>query len=1637
MSVNEVDTARQSRTNCKSKLTKFNTFLEKCSIDENAGTVEEIKLRLQKIEEVWSEFEKAQLTLEILAPAPSRDLDRTEFENYYFKYVSKATKMIKERTDHETVTENDELTRQRVQIDQLQAELNAQREAELTHLRTLASSRSNIIENENSHNGIRYPLPKLDLPTFSGGYEEWLGFKDLFQAIIHKDNNIPKVQKFRYLKSYLRESASRIIENIEISEANYEVAWGLLEERYNNKRVIIQNHMTALLELTIPNKDSASGLRNLLDTILRHIRALKMLGEPTESWDTPLVCFLVLKLDRESRKEWERSVKGSEMPRLENLTNFLRERCQILEALNPETNDNKNKMTSSINKNSFIEKKNNGKTLLNTQSSFKCILCNQDHMIHNCSDFLKLNISDRYQIVKKKGLCFNCLRGNHLINECKSRNCNLCHKRHHTLLHTQSNQNSNVEIVNHNQGKSMHLSDSSKVLLSTAIVNLVDSKGNRINCRILLDSGSQPNIMTDKFAKILNLKRRKLRSAIEVLNSNEVNSGDWVETKMESQVSNYAVDVSFLILPNITGELPANPINKNQLKIPSYIKLADPQFHQPATVDALIGAELFYEILGYNKIPLAVPHTSLLSTKVGWIVIGKLGEITKTQKITCNLIRDDLSVQLEKFWKIEEGEQKKFLSLEEKSCEEHFVNNVTRDNKGKYIVRLPFNENKNNLGNSYEIARKRFFMLERKLSKDPKLKQKYTNFMEEYEHLNHMKQIIADKSEGYYLPHQAVLKMIDNISKFRVVFDASCQTDTGLSLNDTLMTGPTIQDNIVALMLRFRQHVIALSGDIEKMYRQFFIHPQDRKFQKILWRYNENEPIRTYELNTVTYGTSAAPFLAIRCLKELANNEGRAFPIAAEVLKNDFYVDDCLTGADTVSEVQQIKEGLIELTTKAGLRICKWRSNHQEIAQNSGDSEVLTNDVDQSSKTLGVMWNSQKDTLHFNVQPTLDQKPTTKRIMLSQIGKMLYDPLGLMSPVTVVAKIKMQELWKTNNSWDDPIPTKLLVEFEQFQGQLGELSNWEIERAVRSQPSDETQIHGFADASQKAYGACVYIRCSNEGKHRTILLCAKSKVAPLKTVTLPRLELCAAVLLSKLIITVKNAIKFNVNAIHLWSDSTIVLNWIASSPHEFSTFIANRIAEIQTLTRPECWKHVISQDNPADFVSRGQMPAEFVSNKLWKNGPTWLELSEENWPSHHFIQTELPERKKSVALTIKNVKTSINLWSRFSSLRKLIHVVAYCLRIAERARGKTKFSEILTPAEIQSAFNRIVSLVQMEEFYNEINQLSKNECLSSRSKILRLNPVMHEEILRVGGRIKRAELPYDQRHPMLLPKNHPVTELIIRDIHEQNMHAGNNATLYALRMKFWPIDGRLAVRKVINKCVKCFRAQPKEVSYQMGNLPAVRVTATRVFENTGARNELSDLYRLLNTDEHNKIISRKLADQNIEWYFSPPRTPHFGGIWEAAVKSLKHHLRRTIGETLLTFEELGTYMCEIEAIVNSRPLTPMTMDPNDVSVLTPGHFLIGEPLTTIPAWDYTQTPVNRLSRWECLQKMKRDLWKRWSREYLNELNVRSKWHSGSPEVIKEGTLVILRDDNLPPLRWSLGRVSQIYPGDDGVIRVVK
>ncbi|XP_078051680.1 uncharacterized protein LOC144477814 [Augochlora pura] len=537
------------------------------------------------------------------------------------------------------------------------------------------------------------------------------------------------------------------------------------------------------------------------------------------------------------------------------------------------------------------------------------------------------------------------------------------------------------------------------------------------------------------------------------------------------------------------------------------------------------------------------------------------------------------------------------------------------------------------------------------------------------------------------------------------------------------------------------------------------------------------------------------------------------------------------------------------------------------------------------------------------------------------------------------------------------------------------------------------------------------------------------------------------------------------------------------------------------------WRHVPSEDNPADYLSRGQLPAEFINNSVWKNGPTWLIHEESFWPQLDLPSLDIvPEIRKNTCL-LTTTTPPFELLKRYSSIAKLRRIVAYCLRFKRDNRHKGSLSS----NELSTANQTILRLVQQECFAEEIHDLSQGRRVHRKSKLNTLDPFLDRDgIIRVGGRLKHANIPYSQQHPMVLPKSHHVTTLILLDEHLRNMHAGVQATLYSARQCYWPIDGRNQTRRVIRQCIKCFRANPPNTEYMMGNLPKARVNEDRPFNNVGvdycgpfyikekkfrnrgrvkvyvavfvclavkavhmelvsdmttegflaalrrfiarrgkcqaihsdngtnfvgASRELDELYELLNSQEHQKKVDAYLSNEGIQWHFIPPRSPHFGGLWEAAVKSFKHHVRRVIVNELLTFEEFNTFIVEIEAILNSRPLTPLSSDPNDLCALTPGHFLIGSALNSLPEVDFTHTPSNKLSIWQHLQKIKRDFWTRWHKEYLNELNIRHKWTSGN-HGIETGTLVVIKEDNLPPMQWALGRVLEVHPGTDGITRAV-
>ncbi|XP_065079916.1 uncharacterized protein LOC135702803 [Ochlerotatus camptorhynchus] len=376
----------------------------------------------------------------------------------------------------------------------------------------------------------------------------------------------------------------------------------------------------------------------------------------------------------------------------------------------------------------------------------------------------------------------------------------------------------------------------------------------------------------------------------------------------------------------------------------------------------------------------------------------------------------------------------------------------------------------------------------------------------------------------------------------------------------------------------------------------------------------------------------------------------------------------------------------------------------------------------------------------------------------------------------------------------------------------------------------------------------------------------------------------------------------------------------------------------------------------------------------------------------------------------------------------------------------------MSTGELKEAENTLVRLAQKEIFVAEWKALSKGEAVARGSALRWFNPfISTDQLIRLGGRLKHSMETEETKHPVVLPARHLFTHMLLRHYHERLLHAGLQLLLSVVRLRFWPLGGRSVVKNIIHRCQTCFRSKPSSVQQQMGDLPSSRVTALRRFiarrgrctdifsDNgtnfVGARNKLQDFLKLLKNNEHREVVTRELAKEGIQWHFNPPSAPHFGGLWEAAVRSGKTHLLKVVGEAPVSPEDMSTLLTQVEACLNSRPLTPLSDDPNDVQPLTPAHFLVGESLQAFPEPDFTDVPFNRLNQWQMTQRRLQDFWKRWRREYLCQLQGRVKrWKPAFP--IDIGTLVIIKDDNQPPMHWKMGRIVKVHPGEDGTVRVV-
>ncbi|UYV61714.1 hypothetical protein LAZ67_1006119 [Cordylochernes scorpioides] len=672
--------------------------------------------------------------------------------------------------------------------------------------------------------------------------------------------------------------------------------------------------------------------------------------------------------------------------------------------------------------------------------------------------------------------------------------------------------------------------------------------------------------------------------------------------------SGWTIPIRALVVGRMTGILPSRDL---RIPVPSSWKtlpLADPQFETSGRVDVILGADVYGSLLlpdvKYDeKIQLCAQKTRL-----GWIISGKLpgeGEFGphRVYNIRVNY-EENLDNVLRRFWEVEEVPLRPAKSHADEFCEELYKTQVQRTASGRYIFPLPFDTRvpvPELFGESVAICVRRQLALERRLARDAPLREEYCSFMKDYVELGHMTPLSessAIDTEGYcFIPQHAVRGNQPDKSKLRVVFDASTKTSNGWSLNDRLYTGPKLQTDILIILMNWRRHKVVMLTVIEKMYRQIMVRPQDAKRQKIMWRESPDDGLKPYQLNTVTYGTSPAPFLALQTLLQLARDDERKYPRAAEVLRTDTYVDDILTGADNSVDALSLQKELIGLLKGGGFCLKKWASNDPVILNQIPEESHLKKIMFENAevvKTLGLGWNPGEDCFIYDLQDHHTTERITKRQMLSFVAR-LYDHIGWLSPVVIIGKILIQQVWVTGVKWDESLDGSIGDSWRKFRDELKYLRTLRIPRWLGTGGNQELQLHGFSNASGDAYAAAIYLRVENKDGIRVGLLAAKTRLAPIHRISIPRLELCAAVLLTRLVVHVVSVLKLDIKEIVCWTDATINLSWIRMLSRTLPTFVGNRTAEIQACRHIKEWRHVPSVDNPADIASRGMMGSQAMA----------------------------------------------------------------------------------------------------------------------------------------------------------------------------------------------------------------------------------------------------------------------------------------------------------------------------------------------------------------------------------------------------------------------------------------------------------
>ena len=1108
-------------------------------------------------------------------------------------------------------------------------------------------------------------------------------------------------------------------------------------------------------------------------------------------------------------------------------------------------------------------KSNTSKSLISP-----CPLCQQQHTLFSCTKFKSLTVPKRVDYVKSANLCYLCLEPNHLSKDCTRKyTCSVCSGRHSKFIHLDqfprvdgaSMSDNSVSLpatpattFRHGSASNACIDSHDRVQFSSDLavylpIVPVIVNGSQSITYALLDSGSTHSFISQSAVSQLGLQKCQTNYKLNTVSNNADLCTYSVSLKLRSiQENDYEVfDLeNVLVVPKIPARHPGKVID-----IKAYRHLSD------LPLGCSGGGVTASMIIGMDSAHLLAPYdirynpdnrndVYAVQTRLGWVLSGPVPGVRDNQAFS-NCIQTELEEQVENLWKIEGGESNDYvLSAEDKEVLELWERETVIE-QGRYVVPIPWRGGVPTLPDNRSLASHRLHSLVRRLDKLG-IRDRYDAEIRKLLDKGYAEpvpddELYIDNGTVNYVPHHHVISAAKG-GKLRVVMDFSSRF-RGVSLNESCFSGPNLINNLLYVLLRFRQYQFAVTADIEAMYMQVRVPVKDRNCLRFLWFDGEGNIIhlrmRSHPFGAVFAGSACCYALRRVCVDQHVSG------MINDVIQNSFYVDDVLRSMMQLDEVRQVIRESVDSLKCGGFNLTKFIVNDSGMqAEIASEHKVEVKEIapDSTSRALGVCWSVSGDHFFYVYRQASDDGVSiTRRSILRQVCT-LYDPLGLIAPIIMKGRMLFQEVTRLKLQWDEVVPDDIAVQWRSWERSLEDLSSMRFDRCLIPTPFVDgvAELIHFCDASSRGYGACSYVRIiTKDAQVRVVLVMSKGRVAPIHTISIPRLELCAAVQAIRLDVLLRREMNIAFVKSTYFTDSQIVLGYIRNETKRYKVFVSNRVSEIRRHSSSAQWHYVESSLNCSDVLSRGCLGGDVPSS--WWTGPDFLSCFKHDWPREQTIDLmeDDPEVIKSASV-LSNACVSDGyvspldkLLQHYSSWYRVKKAVAWLLRFCDYTFCQILRKGVISTAELSSAETLIIKHEQSKFFGDELDRLGQGKPIKRASNLVKLDPILQDDVLVVGGRLSFSSLSQQVKHPIILPRDSLLSKLIIMDEHNAT-HLGVEWTLSRVRCKYWIIKARNMVKAIKRACVVCKKLYAPPAEQKMSNLPSERLdSCERAFTYTG------------------------------------------------------------------------------------------------------------------------------------------------------------------------------------------------------------